>query len=625
MNRLVSALSVEVNNFGAIVYVLIAIFLFSLAPLFIARTSSVDSPFLFNCVWRIATGLGCLLFLLVTYRPLILNPDVWEKFLPKSVSWLMFGAFLHSFEYGFLAWSTRWLDVSIAAVLFELWPIVLIALTARLFGATERYQRNLKNVFPLLLFAFCGLIFVIGSQAGEGTPDLRIASWLQLLTGLGLCLAAVGMASCASFMYRWGNDIAKDIARVLPDDTLTQRSERSLVFFGTIACCMLISLAGGVVSGGIGYVSGEQIAASSALLMIAGGLLSLATGTVAFRLANLKTSNLGINALAYLTPVLSLAWLAIFSEISVGKPDYLVLGASAIISANLLINFEAERLLGFKALVISLWTCGTLVYVRDVAKWGWVAKSDAYFDILFLSATVFALILSFRVARLSTRTQEEDNRALKLYRDVEELAERGVIQSGVGGYVLTMDEKVGREMEDAYVDAREIVRSALEGAAAEEREKLRSIEVDLDTLANSRQQGINFGELCSLFIFSGLVVGTALLTRPADVQGLTGFLVEMFAMLFPAVIVFLTFNVLDLQRDRVSKILEDYPRTGGYGVAFLDTVRQRGQIVHTGRRIAEQWISVAVGLGLIVAYACLFLDKWGLWPQVWNGVLNFLL
>ena len=54
--------------------------------------------------------------------------------------------------------------------------------------------------------------------------------------------------------------------------------------------------------------------------------------------------------------------------------------------------------------------------------------------------------------------------------------------------------------------------------------------VDLDTLGHSRQEGINFGEMCALFIFAGMVVGIALLSRPSEVSGMTGVLVEMFAM-----------------------------------------------------------------------------------------------
>ena len=353
-----------------------------------------------------------------------------------------------------------------------------------------------------------------------------------------------------------------------------------------------------------------------------GGLVFNTGGAILFRVSNLTTDNLGVNALGYTIPVFSLIWLAIFAKIRVASVPYLLIGAAAIISTNLLINFEAERLAGFKALVISLWACGTWAYVRDdfYSGWGWLGKSDAYFDVLFLSATVFALILSFRTARLSSRIQEEDNRALKLFRELEELEERDVIRSrmGISGNILTIDEKTGDKMERAYAEARRGISDALAQDDCPDREKLLAVSVGLDRLAHSRQQGIQFGELCALIIFAGLIVGTALLSRPAEVSSLTGFLVEMFAMTFPAVIIFLTFNVFDLQRGRVSRILKRNPQygedgeNGKYGVAFQDTEGEGNAAKHTGRRTVEQWISVIVGLVLIALYACLFLAKWEL-------------
>ena len=403
------------------------------------------------------------------------------------------------------------------------------------------------------------------------------------------------------------------------------QSRASLIIFGAIVAQVIGSFVGAVLSAGIGLTVGEAMGTKMLEYMgygFVGGILFHAPGAVLFRTANLLTNNLGINALAYITPVFSLFWLAFVSEIGVARPDFLIIGAAAIVAVNLLLNFEAERLLGFKALVVSLWICGTVAYLRGTQGWGWVAKSDGYFDVLFLSATVFALILSFRAVRLANRTQEEDNLFLKLFRKLEELAQRGALQPEVSRFIAVMDEKEGRELEAAYIAARQAVNQALPKASRRDREKLREVEVDLDILAHSRRQGINFGEICALFIFAGLVVGTALLARPADVQGLTGFLVEMFAMLFPAVIIFLAFNVLDLQRGRVAQILVSAPQYQGYGVSFQDTVIEGKTIEHSSRRTAEQWISVAVGLALIVAYGGLFLHKWGLLPQIRDAILN---
>ena len=82
-----------------------------------------------------------------------------------------------------------------------------------------------------------------------------------------------------------------------------------------------------------------------------------------------------------------------------------MMGTAAIITANLAMNFEAEIRWGFRALVLALIACGAIVYLRDdvftplgIEPWSWTA--GGCFESITLSATVFTLILAFRVAPL---------------------------------------------------------------------------------------------------------------------------------------------------------------------------------------------------------------------------------
>ena len=611
------------QNRQATGFMLGAVLLLSLVPLVIVLGDGPESPFLFNAVWRLGSAVGCLLILLLFYRSVLLNTEVISLVGRSVKSWIFLGAVILSFDYALFSWSANFIDVSVSAILFELWPLLLIPLTAWLLREGGVYRKNIRSLIPFLVVAFVGLGFVVVSQTGGF--NLENTSGFNLIAGVVLALLAAAAGACTAFTFRWG----KDLADQLPVDTGSSR-RFPLSLFGAVAAGALLSLVGAVLSAGIGFAVGEKIPSDLPTYLgygLLGGVFIHAFAAASLRTSNLKTDNLGVNALAYLIPIFSLVWLALFLEIAVASVPYLVIGTAAIVTANLLVNFEAERLLGFKALVISLWACGMLVYLRDKASWGWTAQADGYFDILFLSATVFALILSFRTVRLASRTQEEDNRAFRLFRELEELERRGVIlrwgDAAAFEHILTIDQKQGRELERAYTTARRALNDALPQAGPE-REKLLTLSTELDRLAHSRQQGINFGEICALFIFAGLVVGTALLSRPAAVSGLTGFLVEMFAMLFPAVIIFLAFNVLDLQRDRVSRILKKNPEYGGYGVAFQDTVSQAERVEHSSRRTVEQGISIGVGGALIVAYAGLFLHKWGLWEQITAAAAGFL-
>ena len=591
-----------------------AVFLTSFIPLVIIKAGGLESPFFFNSAWRLGSAFGSLLLLLVFFPSLLRNRDVLSRAAQNSLGWIALASLPTSLDYALFSAATTFLDPSISAVIFEVWPIIVIFLASRLLRDKVQQQGQLRSVIPLLPLALVGLGFVIASQSGgfniEGMPFTR------LMAGVALAFLAALAASCATFTFRWGNDLACELKDLLPGS----RSTLSLSIFGAVLAHTVVSVVGVFLSSGIGLAVGEQVDSNLVWVLgygLLGGALLHSTVSVLFRASNLATNNFGVNALSYLTPILTLIWLAGFSEIGVLRPDYLVIGAAATVAVNLLINFRAERLVAFKALVISLWACGTLVYLRDTEKWVWKAEDAGYFEVLFLSATVFALILSFRMVRLASRTQDEDNRAFRMFRSVEELALKGVLSREVCDWVLTIDEKQGQELEDAYRSARHAVVKALEVAEGSDRESLRDLEKELDTLTHSRQQGINFGEICALFIFASLVVGTALLTRPSNLSNLTGFVVEMFTMLFPAVIVFLAFNVLDLQSERISRILALDLQSGDYVVAFQNADWQSQAVEHNSRRAFEQWISVVVGLTIIIAYSVLFLHKWDLWSFTW--------
>ena len=644
------------QNLQAAGFMLAAVLFFSYIPLWIIGSGGAEYPFVFNGMWRLGAVVGCILLLSLGFRPLVFNRQVWREVRAHSIrNWMLLLMTVEGLQFALFAWSTEFIAVPAASVLLELWPLGVIAILA--FGHRKevkdgrnpRYRRNIRALLLLLSLAFAGVLFVVLSQVNTigltfstyiGTPVSLGWTYFQ---GISLALLAAMAGSFGAFTLLWGRDLADKLQKNLKETIGNANyTENSLELFGAILGFAVGSFLSVPISLAFGLQNGEGMDHGALKSGLMGGVIVLFPGVYFVRRALLTTDNLGVAALGYGVPVITLGWFWLFStlgvplwaemfsrtpapvwlvtlsKIGVSSVPYLVIGTAAIISANLLINFEAERLKGFKALVISLWVCGTLVYLRDMSSWGWAAQADGYFDVLFLSATVFALILSFRTVRLASRTQEEDNRAFHLFRELEELERRGVIRPGSGTFehILTIDEKQGLELERSYTTARRALNDILPQADSPDREKLLALSTELDMLAHSRQQGVNFGEICALFIFAGLVVGTAVLSRPAAVSGLTGFIVEMFAMLFPAVILFLVFNVLDLQRDRVSRILEQNPEYGGYGVAFQDTVSQAERVEHTSRRTVEQWISVCVGVALIVAYAGLFLHKWELWEQL---------
>ena len=286
--------------------------------------------------------------------------------------------------------------------------------------------------------------------------------------------------------------------------------------------------------------------------------------------------------------------------------DLLIIGAAAIIATNLLINFEAEIRFGFKALILALWTCGTFVYLRDeflhlLPFSGWLWPRETYIGALGFSATVFILLLTFRVARLAPRTQDEDNRIFALHRAVELLAKRNLIAPATGEHIRGIDSaRNPEELRIAYTRAKLcFVQAAAIDHPASDQKLLADAEAQLNMVVHSRQQGTDFGELFSLIIFGGSTVLLALLSRP-EVTGWTAFIYEIFSVLFPAVIIFLIVSVWDLHRDRADLVLAAPEGTNQYGVIFRDSRSRR----------FERGVSTVVGLGIAATYAVLLWYKW---------------
>lgn len=582
---------------------LFAVFCYSGIPLVIALTSGSENPSLFSGTYRIGALLTYLLFLRLVYAPLF-NRETFtllaRRFMSAKYRWLILLTFASTADYALFALSTRFIDISVTAVLFELWPIVTMFILAKLYN-----RRVHSMVFWLVILCFLGFLFITSSQTG-GLSDLLdslLTDPIDLVAGFIPAIAAVALTAFAVCAFKVGSLLADDSD--LKQLSADKQINAPIDLFGAVTVFVVTNTLTIPISIGVGLFVGTTTSqpvhfGSVTPVVISGGVL-LAAGAMLWQRANEKSDNPGINAMGYLTPVFSLILLWLFFEIGAVVVPYLIIGTAAVMAANLLINFEAERLLGFKALVVALWTCGTIIYIRNIDQGIWTGD---YFAALTLAATVFILILSFRVARLSARIQDEDNRAFRLVRELDGLARRGVIEEEVCEDILTINEGSGPEMQRAYDKGRRTIEAAIRTAAPGDRERLIALEADLDALTHSRQQGINFGELSAIIIIAGLILLLSLLARP-DVFGVTAFLVDVFSVLFATVIVFVTFSIADLERDRIARLMHirSAPTGKEYEVIFQDE----------RRRHVEQGISVVIGLALVATFSSLLGYKWLGW------------
>ncbi len=158
------------------------------------------------------------------------------------------------------------------------------------------------------------------------------------------------------------------------------------------------------------------------------------------------------------------------------------------------------------------------------------------------------------------------------------------------------------ELKAAYSEARGHITGVSPFNDAD-RQMLNVSESDLDALVRSRQSAIVLGELFALVIFAAITVFLAIFAHPMTNVGWERFLIELFAMMVSPVIVFLLVNVWDLHRERDAGWLELGPISNHYVVRFVDNES----------RLADQWVSVSIGVAIVATFTALIANKWLGW------------
>ena len=509
-------------------------------------------------------------------------------------------------DYALLAWSTHYLDISVSTVAFELYHIAWIFVLSRIYG--ERRQLS-KWSLALLFVAFAGVGFVVFSQSGGF--GVTAFSLFDTLRGLALVVGAILIGAFWVVAFKFGDLLDREWETKFK----TARAKTgSIALFGALVA----SVVGSLVAAAFSFLLGgfqESFSFDFGLLIIVVPVLMGVGHGIAdslYRLGNLINHSLGINAVTYLAPVLALGWLFAFSLVEVSRVDYLVIGAAAVIIANLLISFDAEIRWGFKVLLLALGAGGTVVYFREegfglLGVEGWYWTGTGYFESITLTATVFILLLAFRVARLVSRTTEEDNRTFIVYRKLDTLVRRRVISPEVCDWIVRIDQAKNNSVDEerAYKKARQLIGDVDPGPLGEADVQLLSdAEANLDALARSKQVDIHLGEIFALYVFGLVTVVLVLFSRPPDVEGWTRLLVDLFAIVVSAGVIFLLAHIHDLQRERDERKLE---------IPESLSVEHRRRVVRfkdTTRRSFDQALSIFVGLAIVFIFAGLLAEKW---------------
>lgn len=284
--------------------------------------------------------------------------------------------------------------------------------------------------------------------------------------------------------------------------------------------------------------------------------------------------------------------------------DFIILGGIAVIVSNILLNSKGEDKTGLAVLIAGLWGTTAFVWLRDgmLGIWlgenKWLLEGDTYFAVVALSATAFTLLLAFRINRITARTNEEEKLVYSLISRFDwidnhhgkKFEEIKVVKGGERIHPkvehayshecieIIDDPKDSDVLKDAYFRLRLQLDAFLEknvrrkNCETEETEKLYKdkeleeyilkTQVELDTLAHSKQYGREYGETSAVLILGVLTASIALLTRPVTEIDLAKFLFDSFTAIFAGTILFLSVHIFDLMLERRTSIIDSQERIG---------------------------------------------------------------
>lgn len=639
---------------GPILLYFAAIGVLSFQPLVVSDASGQLSPFIFFGVWLTTQGIMLALYRRIREQPStdlkreIPNPHNISKQVKEKLfsnGWLGIllgmGVLTPQLNWLFFERAVRYSDPAVATALFEVQATVLVALLT-FFPASQSLMRpstarnKWHGKWTLIVLAGGGVALVALSQANTLTEasisdTLSGAAW-GLAAGI---LAAVNAAVLFRLPYWLGYSEVSLDAR---DQIGLYVSSRQQMAAGLLALGVALPVEFGL----------RTIHYRDLLVPLIGGIIGAIGWALLQRANHALFDNPSVNSLYNLTPLLALVWLGLFSEVSLVKLDWFVLGALTLITSNTILHLDPEgagdpglqsgrddeiRGWGYRSLVISILLFGSFMVFRDdILPNDWKSWTlDEYWGMLALCSTVFVLILSFRINRISERTRNEDALMLEMHRDAEYFGHCGILGENdekLLEQLRSLNRKAsGHDILNHYSIAHAIVSQSMktnrswklkskDGRDCWEVERdLGRLLTKLDVFANMRQTGREFAELVSVVIFGAVTVFVALMLRP-NVEGSVpnfwnGFGIELVSTLIAAAVAFLVFNLFDKQGERDTSILV---RIGSSHQNHYKNMAKSGSwqlnVAITRDLTWERRISSLVILCVIATITWLLYDKW---------------
>ena len=354
MSLLRHALKTRPNrNAEAAIYMAASTTTFSSVPVIIGN-SAIASPFLFGALWRAGLVVALFSYILAQHRHIFTDPKSRALIARNIRNPYLIATTVGQFDYVMLTIAAQHLTIAVASTAFNTYTMIAVYMTTLLFRGQGRYNPISTAAIPLYLTGLLGVALTIFSETGYIT-----------LTDDGRGPSPGGIAiTLAVGAIKWGTDLSNQIrsrTKITVNDTA--HHELGYVLTATMIGSTItvpINIALALSTHTMQYATANTVAYA-----ILGGMIINTCSIIPWRKANIITNNLGINAISYCTPILTLTWLFGLGRANVARPDYLIIGAMTIIGANILINTQGSNKLRYTGPIIALWITVIAVYIAD--------------------------------------------------------------------------------------------------------------------------------------------------------------------------------------------------------------------------------------------------------------------
>lgn len=579
--------------------------LWSFFPVIVEISDAASNPFAFAIIIGFLHSIGISIFLIIFYRDFLTKNNFahFKNMIRKDRNTIItereklnFGKIWNEHPYWFTlvgrlttlfyALATRHVDTAIAAMIYESWVIWFVFLRnydGRNTSEPNKSLRMGKQAYAFLILALLGIYFISYSRVGMLDNTLNI--------GILFALAASFCdALSVERSHKFGEMSQNQIA------ILGQNQSKFTLVFTLFAYITTTLIASSILS--VLFISipsfntGNSLDSSIFYVMIPYSLIIVSLVAIQRRKSNISTRSLEINSIPYITPVLALIWLLLFTRLgqantSIARLDLFLIGTSIIISVSLLTNIrsnEQRQQFGNAWLAMSIWIAGMVIFLRDPIldtwlndNWLWSGRTD-YFALLGLSATMFVLLLSFRRSGLTELSRKEENLAYSIFWKIGKLMKYSTIE--LRKFVRIYEERGGNLLSpsetefDCNIKPKDalVLSSLLEVDMASPSDSLTKnkqiiednidafdndintmkkseLLAELDSLIRSKSVGRETSERLVLIAFAMMTIFLTIATRPSFLSW-NGFVIDIFSVLFAATIAFLIINQFDLRRER---------------------------------------------------------------------------